>query len=335
MGIPDLYIKCLVCGRRLKAVNARHLHTHGISVADYKSAFDVDFVYSSACRIEIADRMRRRSSKQGRKRFRDEYVPLRRQSILKAIRHFYDREEVANYPAARNKIPGLVSQACTVFGNWHAAVIAAGRKPERLRVWSKERVVERLRDRKAKGEPLDWKTVRSEDPKFPPVAAYHFGSWRNALKAAGIRYAKIGWASNRTSRNRTAERLREWVAAHGPLTVQGLKSTDSGLFTLLYKHFGGPASAGRKLGLPFRLSRRVNQYSSGRREKAVEATTRDLLAWVAKHGAIDPKLMRNEDPALRSRLYRYFGTAAKAARALGVPCVTRRASASSPARSSF
>jgi predicted transcriptional regulator len=39
-----MYVRCLICGKRLRTVNAFHLRTHETTVAEYKENFGLTFV---------------------------------------------------------------------------------------------------------------------------------------------------------------------------------------------------------------------------------------------------------------------------------------------------
>ena len=107
----------------------------------------------------------------------------------------------------------LVSAAERYFGNWPAAVREAGidyervreagrqRRSERIRKWSRERIVAEIRRLQRAGEDLSWGVM---ERKYQPLCAAavkrcYFGSWSAALAAAGIDYEQVK-AAARTSR---------------------------------------------------------------------------------------------------------------------------------------
>jgi hypothetical protein len=75
------------------------------------------------------------------------------------------------------------------FGTWDAALRAAGIEPERVRhhhLWSRKTIVERIQKRCALRLPLNAKAVQRDHPTLASAAQRWFGSWANALVAAGV-----------------------------------------------------------------------------------------------------------------------------------------------------
>jgi hypothetical protein len=104
------------------------------------------------------------------------------QAVLDAILHrraaglsLYNtcREDNALFVAAFNR-----------FGSWLNALQAVGIDGRVRQQWSKEKVIERLRQI-AKSSPDQ--SIRQIDSKVTSAAEHRFGSLRNALKAAGIK----------------------------------------------------------------------------------------------------------------------------------------------------
>jgi len=99
----------------------------------------------------------------------------------------------------------LVSAAERYFGNWSAAVRAAGvdyekvresgrrRRSERIRVWSCDKIIAEIRRLHRAGEDLSWAVM---ERKYQPLCAAavkrcYFGSWAAALAAAGVDYEQV------------------------------------------------------------------------------------------------------------------------------------------------
>lgn len=75
------------------------------------------------------------------------------------------------------------------FGSWNKALEAAGLRPRRIRNYTDEELVERLRGAADElGETPTKGMLRSiEGCPDPETYRNHFGSWANALRAAGLR----------------------------------------------------------------------------------------------------------------------------------------------------
>ena len=70
----------------------------------------------------------------------------------------------------------------------------------RYKTWTRERILERIKELHAAGKDLSWRHVSTEvDPQLAAAAtkSKHFGSWRSAVDAAGLNYSSI-------------RRYREW-----------------------------------------------------------------------------------------------------------------------------
>ncbi len=74
-----------------------------------------------------------------------------------------------------------------LFGSWRGGLVAAGLNADRFCVrpiWDRERIVEAILVRAVKREPLGSSTVLPRSLKMAAVKI--FGSWANALVAAGL-----------------------------------------------------------------------------------------------------------------------------------------------------
>jgi hypothetical protein len=85
----------------------------------------------------------------------------------------------------------LAMAAKTAFQSWRKALIAAGlRSPAApalpRRKWSRELVLEIIREREQSGKSLERKVLRNEDPSLLYHACKYFDGWKAALAEAGI-----------------------------------------------------------------------------------------------------------------------------------------------------
>ena len=111
-----------------------------------------------------------------------------------------------NYAHIAQEEVALLRAATRYFGSWRAAVEFAGLNYEdirRYKTWNRQRILDRIRELHEKGEDLSWRHVSTQvDPQLAAAATKrkHFGSWRNAVSAAGLDYSQI-------------RRYREWDEA--------------------------------------------------------------------------------------------------------------------------
>jgi hypothetical protein len=119
------------------------------------------------------------------------------------IRRMYEAGENLNYAAIAQEQVALLRAATRYFGSWRLAVEYAGLNYDdirRYKSWSRDRILDRIHELHEKGEDLSWRHVSTQvDPQLAAAATKrkHFGSWRNAVTAAGLDYGAI-------------RRYREW-----------------------------------------------------------------------------------------------------------------------------
>jgi hypothetical protein len=83
----------------------------------------------------------------------------------------------------------LHADTLRVFGHWDAVLEAIGVEPERVRRhrrWSRAAVIKRIRQRASQGLPLNHGVVCRDEAVLTSAAGRHFGSWDDALVAAGF-----------------------------------------------------------------------------------------------------------------------------------------------------
>lgn len=100
--------------------------------------------------------------------------------IINDIRSIYGRSPQGSI---RRGDPSLATAAGKYFGTLTAAKLAAGIPPDANR-WSKERVIECIQDLHVKRTPLT--PASRHDPRLVSAAKRYFGSWGDALVAAGV-----------------------------------------------------------------------------------------------------------------------------------------------------
>ncbi len=125
------------------------------------------------------------------------------ESIGLEIRRMFEAGENLTYSNIAREQVALLRAAARYFGSWRGAVEFAGLNYDdirRYKTWSRDRIVERIRELHEGGEDLSWRHVSTNiDPQLAAAATKrkHFGSWREAVSAAGLDYGII-------------RRYREW-----------------------------------------------------------------------------------------------------------------------------
>lgn len=85
----------------------------------------------------------------------------------------------------------LAGAARSVFGGWRRALVAAGIVSEATpaahkRKWDRQRVIAGIQSRRQEGKPMRYKAVHRDNDPLVCAARRYFGSWVNAMTAAGL-----------------------------------------------------------------------------------------------------------------------------------------------------
>jgi len=136
----------------------------------------------------------------------------------------------------------LLRAASRLFGSWEAAVSYSGLDYDQIRrykSWTREAIIERVQDLHAQGTDLSWRNVvLNVDAKLASAAVKkkHFGSWREAVEAAGLDYDAI-----RRYREWNDERVlnvvREYHASGKDLNAKNVAEDDMALITAARRRF--------------------------------------------------------------------------------------------------
>ncbi|MCL6650374.1 MAG: hypothetical protein K6U89_18895 [Chloroflexi bacterium] len=107
--------------------------------------------------------------------------------------------------------------------------------------WSREKIVERLRSRQSAGSGLGAGTVLRDEPKLYYAARSLFGSWSNAVQAAGVDPASVP-RRPRVTREAVLDEFRRWASSHPDASATALQRANPRLYMRAYRLFGGWAA---------------------------------------------------------------------------------------------
>lgn len=226
------------------------------------------------------------------------------QAIIEAI--LYRRAASLRLYKTYQEDPALFGAAVKHFGNWQAALMAAGINARVRERWSKERVIERLQEL-AKSGPCQ--NTRKADVNLAMAARLRFGTLGKALEVAGVQSLTKRWTDAQII---TAIRSR--YEAVGPTHLEGLG--DTRLAQAARRRFGNWTAAVAAAGLADRITlRNPPKY----------CTPHDVVAAIqSAHAAGVPvsKIARAY-PALDRAARRHFGVWRLAVEAAGLECQRR------------
>ncbi len=166
-----------------------------------------------------------------------------RKTILDEIRELHRRGEDLSFGAAEENHLNLVRAATWHYGTWKGAIELAGFDYEavsRYRRWSREMVLQAIRDHYAAGHDLSWRSVSTILDQPLAAAALRpgvgFETWREAVSAAGINHEEVA-----RYRHWTPERVLEEITAiaqkNEPLSSKIVQNGNQPLYCAARRRF--------------------------------------------------------------------------------------------------
>ncbi len=207
-----------------------------------------------------------------------------RANVIRSLQARYQRGK--SMTSVWKDDPPLVSAGQRYFGDWGKALQAAGIDPPQHRSWTKANVVAAIRERQRNG--LSMTSVWEDDRLLYRGAIGRYGTWRNALAAAGIHVERTKW-----SKSLILAKLHAWRRDHPHST--SIVRDNRKLAAAARKYFGSLEAAFAEAGIEFtqrkwspeRVVERIQDayikrtpLSSGRQDpKLVSAATRYFGSW--------------------------------------------------------
>jgi hypothetical protein len=176
-----------------------------------------------------------------------------RQVIIKCILKLRDLGEDLTYTRVKEIDSALVGAAVSYFGNWSAALEAAGldyaeirsvsmkRRSEKVRKWSINKVLEEIREVEKNEDDLSNAFMKEKHSSLVAAANNYIGSWKKALEMCGFDYAEI----QRKGRAKRHEREKSWyrslllerLGKMGTLDERVIKNRAPKLHKMVVQHF--------------------------------------------------------------------------------------------------
>jgi hypothetical protein len=179
-------------------------------------------------------------------------------------------------------------------------------------VWDTERIVQRLRQLQRAGQPMSYTQLARSHQRLVSAAAYHFGSYRKALEAAGIDHRDVTQRP-RWTRHRIIALIKQAHRRGKDLNWAAVTRADhdvskAAFAALQPRLFGSWPRALRAAGLD---ADDVACYRTWDRNTViVELRSRAQQSKPLSSGAV-----QKTDPALHAAAVRYFGSYRTALRA--------------------
>jgi hypothetical protein len=241
------------------------------------------------------------------------------ESVLEEIKAW----QVAGKPLyshhMRQNFQELLAAGIRYYGSWRQAVEAAGipyDEVRKYRAWSKDRIVQTVQKLHAEGADLSFRGMMLS--KYAPmvyaaIRPNHFGSWKNALTAAGLAAEEIYRYKSWEDEN-ILEEIQKLNNQGVDLSSKKMDETANSLIATARRRFGSWGEAVRRAGLDYDKIRRRKRWTN-------ETIARDIRALADQGVTLTSTEVRHRNPALFAAAckQRFFGSwinAVKAAQEL-------------------
>ncbi|MEW6202568.1 MAG: hypothetical protein AB1546_11360 [bacterium] len=162
-----------------------------------------------------------------------------KESVKKHLRFYHKKGYDLRQQSMQEIDSGLVSAAYRFYNGWAAAIEDAGIPPDYTRTikWNPKKVIEGIRERNKEKKSLEYERTRRENHKLVQAARKYFGTWMEAVKAAGFNYDGI--CQQRTwNENKVMEAIQERIEHGEDLRAYIVTKEDSGLVRATYRYLG-------------------------------------------------------------------------------------------------
>ncbi len=166
--------------------------------------------------------------------------------VLDAIQARVQQNLPLNPQALASEDPRLLAAGRRYFQSWPRALAAAGIPAESTRpcgrrhgrgYWTRERIIQKILEHAEAGNRLHAHAMQTHDNRLLSAATYHFGSWAQALEAAGYDAESIR-ASRRHSCESVVAEIRSLIEGKADLRDCAIRKSHRPLYWAAQKYFG-------------------------------------------------------------------------------------------------
>ncbi len=190
-------------------------------------------------------------------------------ALVAEVRAAFDRGEDVSPKGLKKTYPGLHNFVRRAFGGkTHALYAAAGINPRDTTMkiqWSRELILQEIRQLHDKGEDLGHPNIQKKYPALEGAArARYGGSWYKALDAAGFDGKAIRRQREPYTKAEILEALKQLQAKRLPLAYSSVRDYDQNLSQAAINRFGSYKHAIEALGLDYNDVRKIWQIENVR-----------------------------------------------------------------------
>jgi hypothetical protein len=189
--------------------------------------------------------------------------------VLEEIRRWREAQRPLYSHHMRKHYQELLAAGIRYFGSWKAAVEAAGipyEEVRRYRKWSKATIVQTIQKLHRQGVDLSFRAMMLS-PYAPMVYAAirpaYFGSWKNALAAAGLEPEEI-YRYRSWTEDEILSEIRRLYRIGADLSSKHMDEVGNSLIATARRRFGSWGEAIRRAGLDYEKIRRRRRWTLDR-----------------------------------------------------------------------
>ena len=321
------YVTCRICGRELRHLISHLPRLHEVKVAQYQKDYPSEALFSESTLAHF------RESSQGKYHSPQPWEPLwSPEYTLDLLAHLHRNGLPVNMAALKNVNNMLPLQCVKYFGSFDEALRKIGLDPAKIRKHTegiarpKQEVIDLIKKRHAQGKSLSLTTTYAEMGQMPGFRAAihtHFGSWHNALKAAGFEYG-CKWLRKYDTRQEVLRAIRSRRQKKQPLSWAGLFTgphRDPALYKNGARLFGSWQKTIRAAGLSFKSTSKQRLKYPNKQAVIKEIRRREKIG--------EPVSSRRGyliDHTLIRAIQRFYGSCPQAMKAAGISKKARRRS---------
>lgn len=168
-----------------------------------------------------------------------------RELVTETIQYRHQHGLALNPQTLQLQDASLLAAGRRYFGSWPKALKAAKVPPvrrltthrHRRGYWTKELLLSEIQHHAEQGHPLYAHAMQQTDNCLVSAATYHFGSWADALTAAGFDATAIR-ANRRHSSETVISEIRELLDQRGDLNDAIVRTQNRSLYWAARKYFG-------------------------------------------------------------------------------------------------
>ncbi|MDP2677054.1 MAG: hypothetical protein Q8O83_05240 [bacterium] len=172
-----------------------------------------------------------------------------KESVLEAVRKRAEDGKAMDSTSVCSDDKRLYSISNYYFGGWGKAVTAAGFGYDAIRIyrpkywwgkeWTKERITQEIKNRYIDGKKINSNAIQVGCNDLYIAAKRYFGSWKNAIEAAGFDYQKTHRILTRSwDKKKIIQVIRERHRDNLPLNGFAVYHQDRGLYVATKRYFG-------------------------------------------------------------------------------------------------